>query len=679
MKNLPLRFLLGFSLGPLIAAAQAVVPDDPAAIEGSIGAEGGGARVRGDLGRFEQNLQQTDGFGGIDTLHYRRATSAVATFTFDGHAEFGNDDFGLRARWANPDAWYVEVGYQSFRVVSDATGGYFAPTASFLPVDGTALHLDRSHFWFETGLTPDGGVQWKLRYDLTLRQGGKDSTEWGDLTLPVYGVRNIVPAQLNLNEHVQTVSADAAKTTEEQAWLVHVSEQHTSLNDAIDAARQPGTALAREVTTASPSTSDLFATSAHYERKLGEKASVTTGGMISLMDTNLGNGSRIYGASVNAPFSLVSVNRQSHDEGFYGLTGGGELKDYVGNLNFEYRPTKFWQVTTALRLEDQQTSDANDWVDTNVAATGGATSLTHSSAVSNEHWLYTDEQVQALYTGWRNWTWTARADWGQGTGNLVQDSIDLDTASSTAFNNTDYTRTTAKYSGMANWYARRGLTFSAQGYYRLLIDNAHARIDSTPADYPNFTTDESIGTVDYNLRMTWRPLVLLSFITRYDYQRSDIRDTMSGLTAVDSSRFTSHIVSETVTANPLARLYVTVGVNVAFNQLGTPATDTTVLKNGDSNYTDGSLTAGYALDARSDLNLDYAIYTAFNLVNDPATTLPYGAEEHQNTASLTWVRRQTKHLVYTVKLTYATYRDGATGGLDNYTAEILYAKVQYRF
>jgi hypothetical protein len=461
MKNLPLRFLLGFSLGPLIAAAQAVVPDDPAAIEGSIGAEGGGARVRGDLGRFEQNLQQTDGFGGIDTLHYRRATSAVATFTFDGHAEFGNDDFGLRARWANPDAWYVEVGYQSFRVFSDATGGYFAPTASFLPVDGTALHLDRSHFWFETGLTPDGGVQWKLRYDLTLRQGGKDSTEWGDLTLPVYGVRNIVPAQLNLNEHVQTVSADAAKTTEEQAWLVHVSEQHTSLNDAIDAARQPGTALAREVTTASPSTSDLFATSAHYERKLGEKASVTTGGMISLMDTNLGNGSRIYGASVNAPFSLVSVNRQSHDEGFYGLTGGGELKDYVGNLNFEYRPTKFWQVTTALRLEDQQTSDANDWVDTNVAATGGATSLTHSSAVSNEHWLYTDEQVQALYTGWRNWTWTARADWGQGTGNLVQDSIDLDTASSTAFNNTDYTRTTAKYSGMANWYARRGLTFSA--------------------------------------------------------------------------------------------------------------------------------------------------------------------------------------------------------------------------
>lgn len=672
-----LAFFGGLISCPLLSAQTAASGDS--GLEGAVTLGGGAADVNGDKGRFEQNFQQSDSFGGIENLHYSKDTSPTATLSVDGHAIFGNDDFLFNVQWADPDKWYFKFGYQSFRTFYDASGGFFGPTNTFLPVDGTALHLDRSHLWFEIGLTPPDSVQYKLRYDLNLREGSMDSTEWGDITVPVYGSRNIVPTMLNLNEHTQTISAEASKSTDAQSWAVNVRDEHTSLDDSTNAARQPGTSIARDLTTTTLTTSDMFASSGHYERHFGDKFSFTTGVMISSLDTNLNDGSRVYGATYGAPFSLVSTNRQARDEGFFGLGGGGELKDYVGNINFEYRPVKNWQTTAAFRVEDEQTSNLADWVDTNVATTGGATSLTDSSALSNEHWLYTDEQFDALYTGWRNWTWNFRGDWGQGTGNLVQDSIDLDTAASTAFNNTDYNRYTEKYTIMGNWYARRGLTFSSQFYYRLVSDQYNPVIDSTPADYPGFITRESIATSDFNLRVTWRPAPLLSFITRYDLQRSGIRDTMTGLAAVDSSKFTSNIISETVTANPVPRLYVTASVNVAFNQLGTPATDTTVLKNGDSNYTDGSVTAGYALDKISDLDLDYSIYTAVNFVNDSATTLPFGADEHQNTASLTWVRRQTQHLVYTVKLTYATYRDSAADGLNNYTAGILYAKVQYRF
>ena len=180
-----------------------------------------------------------------------------------------------------------------------------------------------------------------------------------------------------------------------------------------------------------------------------------------------------------------------------------------------------------------------------------------------------------------------------------------------------------------------------------------------------------------NFRVSWKPASMLSLVTRYDYQRSTITSNEAGLTTVESSRMTSHILSESATWTPVPRLYLTGNVNMTWDQLATPAYR--FVLNSDNNYINGSLGAGYALAQRDDLYLDYSYFRANNFVDNSAVSLPYGADQRQSGTFLTWVRRQTAQLVYTVKYGYVTNRDGTWAGRSNFAAHVIYAKMQYHF
>ena len=62
----------------------------------------------------------------------------------------------------------------------------------------------------------------------------------------------------------------------------------------------------------------------------------------------------------------------------------------------------------------------------------------------------------------------------------------------------------------ANWYARPGLTFAAQYYFKLRINDYDAVRDNTPNTltsgdrYPGYITDQDFETNDLNFRVTWR-------------------------------------------------------------------------------------------------------------------------------------------------------------------------------
>ena len=61
------------------------------------------------------------------------------------------------------------------------------------------------------------------------------------------------------------------------------------------------------------------------------------GGSFTTIDTDL-SGSRIYGPTYNSQFSPTYPNSQARDEGFTGLTGGGNTKEYVANVNLMLTP-----------------------------------------------------------------------------------------------------------------------------------------------------------------------------------------------------------------------------------------------------------------------------------------------------------------------------------------------------
>ena len=72
-------------------------------------------------------------------------------------------------------------------------------------------------------------------------------------------------------------------------------------------------------------------------------------------------------------------------------------------------------------------------------------------------------------------------------------------------------------------------------------------------------------------------------------------------------------------------------------------------------------------------------YRADNYTDNPAVTLPVDAGQKLQSAFVTWVRRHSDRVTYTAKYGYAINRDGTFGGLNDFDAHILYAKVQYKF
>jgi len=271
----------------------------------------------------------------------------------------------------------------------------------------------------------------------------------------------------------------------------------------------------------------------------------------------------------------------------------------------------------------------------------------------------------------------------QGTGNLVEQSILLPTRASVLDRDTDYDRYGQRYIFNASWYARPGLTIAAQYNYRLKIaDYDHLR-DSTPNGarssdrYPAFIIDQDIESSDANFRVSWRPKSMLSFVTRYAWQHSTVTSTMSGLPEIENGKLTRHVITQTATWNPNARLYLTAAGSVTYDQLELPRNRYTM--NSDNNYISASLGAGYVLGKLDDIILDLNHYRADNYVSNPQFTLPLNAGQTTQSAFLTWVRRQNDHLIYTAKYGYATNRDGMFGGQNDFNAHIIYAKVQYKF
>jgi hypothetical protein len=137
------------------------------------------------------------------------------------------------------------------------------------------------------------------------------------------------------------------------------------------------------------------------------------------------------------------------------------------------------------------------------------------------------------------------------------------------------------------------------------------------------------------------------------------------------------VLSQSATWSPAGRLYVTGNLNLTYDTLRTPTLQFAQYQ--DNNYVNASLACGYAAGKVDDLYLDWSWFRADNFIDRSATLIPFGMGQKTNQASLTWMRKQTAHLIYTFKYGYVGNRDETWAGLNDFDAHVLYARVQYRF
>jgi hypothetical protein len=640
----------------------------------------------GDKAQFEhQHDTKTGAFGGIQDFHWQEFVGKKGLFTLDGRGIFDNHDYSIKLDLSDPDKGFVRAGFTEFRTWYDGNGGFFPQNNQWFSLYGNELHVDRGSIWVEAGLTLPDKPSFTIRYEHDYREGQMDSTSWGDNDTGTGGAppdRKIAPTFLGIDETRDIIKADVKDKLGNTYAGIGLRYEIDRSDDSTYIHLYPGTpASSRFVTQDNVEQDDIFNVHGFTETRFNKKVTLSMGGSFTTIDTDL-SGSRIYGPTYNAPLSTTYVNNGS---GFTGLTGGGNTKEYIANLNLMLTPIDNLVFVPALRVE-YQGGDLSDNFNNNTG--NGATFKSTPTTAGNNNWyLDVAESLEARYTGFRNWSLYASGEWSEDSGNEVWND-GATTAVFTPVQNQDWNMLGQKYTVGANWYPLYRLNFSAQYYHQIHDYDYNNHLNPNSITYPGYLQNQNFTVDDMNIRATWRVLNSLSLVTRYDFQYSTV-DTTSipngGTQAgeIQSANITSHIFSENISWTPLPRLYVQLGGSYVLNTLDTPVASSAginnLVLNSANDYWTANASAGYAINQKTDLQLQYSYYLADDYANNSASSQPYGAGDEQHSITATITRRITKALQVSLKYGFFRNRDETSGGHNDYDAQLVYANMQYRF
>jgi hypothetical protein len=633
----------------------------------------------------QQYQLSNDPFGGISDLHLQKDVAKGTTLTLDGHSLFDQNDYQFILGLQRDDFGYVRFNITDFRTWYNGAGGYYDGKQYQLPND--ELSLDRGEISLEAGLTPKDLPQVVFKYTHSYRDGDKSSTIWGPvhpdpLNAPAT-VRGVDPSLYNINEKVDSYALDVTHHIKTTDFGAGVRYETASLADTRQETFYQGEPVQQDVTDKQGTSYDMLNAHAFSETWLKKDLFFSAGySFVNLDDTF--SGSRIYGDDFGVAYSPSPLNGL----GYTSLNGGAHEQTHVGNVNLMATPIKNLSIVPSLRVE------SDNW---NANSSGIGTDGTDTAAFSgnngNGEMLDVRERLDVRYTGVTNWVFSAGGEWTEGSGNLYQtnglNSVNGSPGPPPVLSLTDETRWFQKYSFNARWYPIRRVTLDAGYYYKRneydynIVQDSTPNILSTGNVYPAFLVMQNFQTQDGNVRLTLRPVQNVVLVSRYEYQYSTINtapDSISGLGDVQSSTMTSQIFAQNASWSPWSRLCLQAGFNYVVSETTTPASAITQAElNSQNNYWTVTFDSSVVVDDKTDLNVGFVYYQAGNYNNNSTVGLPLGsgADEQTLTASIT--RRITRNLRVNLKYAYTHYNDWASGGNNNYDAQMGYSSLQYRF
>lgn len=655
----------------------------------------GGVSLDGDAGAFQGRHSINDGiFGGIEELHWEPKVGDKATLKIDGRALGGIEDYLASMELSITDVGYIKAGYRKFRTWYDGHGGYFPPNDLFFELYDNDFSIDRENIWVELGLRLPKWPEITFRYERQSREGEKDSTSWGDTTLTgvpgANNTRNIVPTFLGIDEmrHIFALDLKHAFGKTDVGLGVRYETQET--DNTRNVRRRPGEPTTdRFFTQRDQLDYDLFSTHFYQTTRLNKQLQFSAAYMFTTLNSDIG-GTRLYGQSYDPVFDPVYERRQRRDEGFIDQFGGSQLDQHVATLNLSWRPTKDWVIIPSLRYEHNDLNSVGNAVETIIAPSGPIVMLFEPlGAMSERSFDSVTESLEARYTGLKKWTFYAKGEWMQEELDQIERDFELteDEPSLLIGRDTNGDINSQKYVIGANWYPQTWLNVATQYYKKIYENDYDHTFDTTPNNapagdrYPAFLRAQDFNVDDFNIRVTWRPISNFTSVSRYDFQKGTIDTRGDFLGMGQSADVTAHILSESITWSPLPRLYIQGAVHYVLNETDTPADQRVgmVVQDMENNYWNGSVTAGYALSDKTDIQVNYFYYRADNFQDNSLLSVPYGsdAEEHAVTATLN--HEFTKNIRGTLKYGFFNNRGDAYGGRHNYDAHLLATSLQYRF
>jgi hypothetical protein len=690
----------------------------------------GGAFVSGDDAHFMQRTRSSDFYGGIEDMMYSHELNDSTTFTLDGHALPGNEDYEINMSLEKNDLGYVKAGFKQFRTWYDATGGYLqGSNMDFIDDSGRSgliddeRSIDRGEIYFEAGLRKEDFPEITFSYRHLYRNGDKDSTSWGD----TFSNSNwkgsgastafkLMPALWDIDETTDIFELDAEHTlgnTELGAGLVYESyslDNTRTMNrwgsrSITNPKPQPATVTygINEVSQTDKTEADMFAGNIHSVTRFNDKAWLSFAASYSNLNTDIDGGTRSFNYSpLTVPIPIppnTNPPTPARDYSYDQMSGGSNVNQFISNLNFMWVPVTDLTITPSLRYEKESIDTFSNFRAYNASSFSNGVSWQGSQRLG----AYTDMDsttgaIDIRYSGLENVVLFAKGLWG----NENEDVLREDRVLPEEFLDSDIDIDEQEYVLGANWYALSNLSFSLQGFYAQReqsldhdADNQVKAAATDPGAANNFRpimTDHNTETEDLNLRMTWRPMSNVSLVTRYDYCHTEFenkgiswtpKDDPTYFDLIESGDVASHILSQSVTWSPLATMYVQGTVSWISSETDTPEKYT---GDADNDSLVGSLTAGYAIDARTELTATYSYFSAHNYVASQSwngySTMGYGYETEEHMIALTLTRVINENMIWNLRYGFVTSNtsdNDQSGGWNDFDAHMVSTGLQVRF
>lgn len=702
--------------GTQLRAADKAEADAFPKFESYIKVTGQAASISGSETSFQNRAKQpSSGGAGVEDLHIYKDLSKITSLVIDGKALTGTEDYLGSFKLTKNEVGSIDVGYKRFRTFYDGVGGFFPLNSQWMPLSDQDLHVDRAKFWAAATLNIPKAPVFSIRYENDLRTGRKDSTIWGDTDFtglpnnnpPISPVRKLVPSFVDLGERHESIEATMRHTIGQTK--VHVSLLGDRFNnvDTRFVTRFPGEArlfptpaatvlvpaanMGNQVVISETEgmSSKMSGVTAELSTPLSAKVTLKLNGNYELVHTTVSGSRPLITTTPTATGNvLITTNNYAN------LVGGTRVKNYVGNIGVDWKPSKVVVAKVALRAQDEYIRGSSSY-DAIAASGTPATVIATTPRIgwAKVHQKVTTPVVELRYTGIKDlslyFSGSKRDLNGVERNTSAYNPI---TAANGTLAIQNVSEDHGNYTLGANWKTSPFLTLRGEVYEKGHKNNTNG-FESRIGDY--YLLDSDYRGV--KLTALARVSPQLGFTTRYVHQRGKMQVTgfLPTYPAYDSLNSKNHIISESIDWTPNKSFYAQVNGNVVFNVISTiypragvtPATATAiafdsnkVLQNSDNNYCTAGLLTGWVVAKDTDAQLQYNYYRANNgNAVLSALTLPYGVAVKDTSVTLGLKHKFSATMIGHAKVGYFDSHNDTTGGRTNYRGPLAYASIEHAF
>jgi hypothetical protein len=706
--------------------------------ESYIKISGQAAAISGSDTSFQSRTKQpADGGAGIEDLHITKDISKETSLVVDGKALVGSEDYLGSLKLTKNDVGTFEMGYKRFRTFYDGVGGFFPLNQNWMTLADQDLHIDRSKFWVEGTLNLPKLPVITLEYTNELRSGNKDSTIWGSTDFtglpfnlapnPISPTRKFAPSYLHVGERNEALGLTIRHTIGKTNLFVELRTEDRNNVDTRYVTNFPGEVIPWTIASlsttvpagqianpqniakaaAGPATWNNQQSIAETEgmraktneftfeadTPLTDKLTLKIKGAYELVHTAV-VGDRPLVTQTATSTAIVAVTTNNYGA----LAGGTRVKNLVGNIALDWKPTKTLFLKLAFRGQEEYVRGSSTY---NVTAASGTPAVTLATT-PRLGWAKLEQDVrtpvlEVRYTGIKDLALyfngsqrdlsgierntSAYNPLTATIGTIAQQSVNEDHGN---------------YTLGANWKTSPILTVRGEVFRKGHKDNTTG-IDTRIGDY--YLLDSSYE--GFKVTALARPSPFLGITTRYVNQRGKMQVTgfLPTYPAYDSLKSRNHIISESIDWTPNKNFYAQLNANIVFNVISTvypragvtPATVNAAglttayqfdsnrgVQNSDNNYLTTGLLMGAAITRDTDAQFQWTYYHANN--GNPVVasmTMPFGVAVKDTQITVGMKHKFSDTWYAQAKVGYFESTNDTSGGRANYHGPVAYVSFDH--